>query len=196
MSTDFLDVPGAWRNRYLLMRHGHSEANAQGLIVSTPRCGLHAYGLSREGRVQLEHVVAEWPWPAPTRLLHSDFLRTAQTAARVAMRFGLTPRPEPRLRERHFGTLEGGPDDHYPTVWARDADDPSHRAFGVESVASVATRMSAVLEDLERQCRGETVLLVSHGDPLQILLTALEGRALSQHRDREPLPPAGIIALI
>ncbi|TFH85037.1 histidine phosphatase family protein [Billgrantia azerbaijanica] len=182
-------------NRYLLMRHGHSEANAQGRIISDPRRGLDAYGLSPEGHAQLERVLAEWPWPAPTRLLHSDFLRTTQTAARVAARFGLTPTPEPRLRERHFGTLDGGPDDRYPAVWALDAEDPDHRAFGVESVASVAARLCGVIDALERRYRGETLLLVSHGDPLQILLTALEGRPLTAHRQRAPLLPADVVLL-
>jgi len=182
-------------NRYLLMRHGHSEANARGLIISSPQRGLDAYGLSPEGHAQLERVLAEWPWPAPTRLLHSDFLRTTQTAARVAARFGLSPVTEPRLRERHFGTLDGGPDDRYPAVWAQDAGDPDHRAFGVESVSSVAARLCAVLDAQERQCRGEVILLVSHGDPLQILLTVLAGHPLTAHRDREPLLPADLVSV-
>lgn len=195
MSNDRFHTALRHHNRYLLMRHGHSEANAQGLIVSTPEHGLNAYGLSPEGHAQLARLVAEWPWPAPTRLLHSDFLRTTQTAEHVAARFGLVATPEPRLRERHFGTLEGGPDERYPEVWALDAEAADHRAFGVESVASVATRLCAVIDALERRHRGETLLLVSHGDPLQILLTALEGQALTAHRAREPLQPAGVIVV-
>nr|WP_163559271.1 histidine phosphatase family protein [Halomonas sp. NO4] len=177
------------------MRHGHSEANAQGLIISTPQRGLDAYGLSPHGCAQLEAVTADWPWPVPSRIWHSDFRRTTETAARVAVHFNAALHPEPRLRERHFGDLEGGPDAGYPQVWARDARDADHRAFGVESVASVATRMLAVIDALERAYRDETLLLVSHGDPLQILLTALEGGALTAHRDRASLPPAGIVVL-
>nr|WP_089686874.1 histidine phosphatase family protein [Halomonas gudaonensis] len=177
------------------MRHGHSEANARGVIVSHARHGLNAYGLSPEGHAQLERLVDDWRWPAPTRLWHSDFLRTAETAARIATRFGLTPHPDPRLRERDFGSLEGQPDARYPTVWQRDALDPDHCDFGVESVSRVAERMLDVLSGLEREYHRETVLLVSHGDPLQILLTAIEERPLTQHRDRRPLMPANVIAL-
>jgi broad specificity phosphatase PhoE len=195
MSTDFFNGPHRRRNRYLLMRHGHSQANAQGLIISTSQRGLADYGLSPEGESQLEQRVTDWPWPAPTRILHSDFLRTTETAARVAQRFDLVLYPEPRLRERHFGEFEGQPDKRYPEVWALDARDPAHRRFGVESVASVAERMQGVIASLERELSGETILLVSHGDPLQILLTALEDRPLSQHRDREALAPASVTPL-
>ncbi|RCV90515.1 histidine phosphatase family protein [Billgrantia montanilacus] len=195
MSNGFLNAAVPRRNRYLLMRHGHSQANAQGLIVSTPECGLTAFGLSPQGVSQLDALLLDWCWPVPTRILHSDFLRTTETAARVAAHFELPLQREPRLRERHFGDLEGQADDRYPRVWALDARSAEHVEHGVESVASVARRMQAVIETLEHSLDGETVLLVSHGDPLQILLTALEGRPLSRHRDREPLAPASLTVL-
>lgn len=184
-----------YHNRYLLMRHGHSEANARHLIISTPANGLAGFGLSPLGHEQLDALLDDWRWPIPTRILHSDFLRTTETAARIADAFRLALQPEPRLRERHFGELEGQADDNYPRVWAHDAGSAEHRAYGVESVASVAARMRGVIASLENALHDETILLVSHGDPLQILLTALEGRLLTQHRAREPLLPASITAL-
>ncbi|PMR75718.1 histidine phosphatase family protein [Billgrantia endophytica] len=195
MSNSFLNAPTPRRNHYLLMRHGHSQANERGLIVSTPRLGLTSFGLSPRGEAQLEALVADWRWPEPTRILHSDFQRTTETAAWVAKRFGLSLQAEPRLRERVFGEFEGQPDEHYARVWALDAHSPEHREHAVESVASVAARMQEVIASLESERRGETILLVSHGDPLQILLTALGGRPLSQHRDQPPLPPASITPL-
>lgn len=179
-------------NRYLLMRHGHSQANARGLIISSPARGLSDFGLSPEGEAQLEALLADWRWPVPTGVVHSDFLRTTQTAARMAAHFGLALEAEPRLRERHFGELDGGGDDRYPEVWARDADSPEHRAFGVEPICAVAARMHGVIEGLEKRYRDETLLLVSHGDPLQILLTALAGRPLTHHREQPPLAPASV----
>ncbi|MBS9403429.1 histidine phosphatase family protein [Halomonas sp. TRM85114] len=177
------------------MRHGHSQANERGLIISDPRHGLSDYGLSRVGEDQLSRLVEGWQWPRPSRIVHSDFLRTAQTAARVGERFGIVPEPEARLRERLFGDLEAGQASRYEEVWALDARDPSHGQHGVEPVAAVAERMRAVIESLEASFSGETILLVSHGDPLQILLTALEGRPLSQHRDRPALAPASVTLL-
>ncbi|WP_231489561.1 histidine phosphatase family protein [Billgrantia saliphila] len=195
MSIPLQSAPSRRCNRYLLMRHGHSQANAQQRIISTPSQGLLAFGLSRQGAQELDARLADWRWPIPTRILHSDFLRTTETAERVAAHFGLEAQPEPRLREREFGEFEGASDRHYRDVWALDAHDPEHREYGVESVASVAARMQGVIASLESALRDETILLVSHGDPLQILLTALEGRLLSEHRDRESLVPSGVTVL-
>lgn len=195
MSNTFSVPPGPWKNRYLLMRHGHSEANAQGCIVSSPALGVPGFGLSPRGRDQLVALLADWRREVPDRVLHSDFRRTTETAAAVAEHFGLPMRAEPRLRERLFGDLEGEGDARYAEVWARDARDPAHRHAGVEPVVAVAARMMAVIGALERAHEGETLLLVSHGDPLQILLTALEGRELGRHREREPLAPASITRL-
>ena len=181
-----------WRNRYLLMRHGHSQANQQGVIVSSPERGIESFGLSEHGEQQLAQLVADWQWPVPTRVVHSDFLRTRQTAAHVAARFGLVPSVDTRLRERNFGELEGQGDDHYPSVWALDAEDAEHRYYQVEALSGVASRMQAVIAEWEQQVSGETILLVSHGDPLQILLTALANKPLTQHREQPALLPASI----
>ncbi|MDR5865603.1 histidine phosphatase family protein [Halomonas koreensis] len=178
------------------MRHGHSLANQEGRIISAPPRGLVAFGLSPHGRAQLDALLADWRWAEPQRILHSDFRRTTETAERVAAHFGLTLAAEPRLRERYFGEFEGHSDARYAEVWARDARDPARCQDGVEPVTQVAARMRSVLDELERRHRGETILLVSHGDPLQILLTALQERALSRHREREPLAPASVTPLL
>ena len=189
---DLLRTNYHWRNRYLLMRHGHSQANAQRKIISSPERGLTNYGLSEQGEQQLVDVLAQWRWPEPTRVVHSDFLRTTHTAARVTEAFALEMQQEERLRERHFGELEGQADSHYPEVWAQDAQSAAHRQWQVEPLTSVAARMCATLEALEQRWQGETVLVVSHGDPLQILLTALAGKPLTQHREQPALLPASI----
>jgi probable phosphoglycerate mutase len=198
MTPQTTNAPAPHHHRYLLMRHGHSQANAAGLIISHPERGLEGYGLSPTGQAQLDALITNWAWLVPDRILHSDFLRTTQTAMRIARHFGLEATPEPCLRERYFGDLDGGNAEGYGKVWARDAQDPDQEVQGVESVTAVANRMGSVIERLELPSQkdrrpAETILLVSHGDPLQILLTALEGRPLSQHRDRPALMPASII---
>lgn len=195
MSNTLQSLSDHWRNRYLLMRHGHSLANQQGMIISSPERGVTGFGLSELGEQQLAQVLAGWQWPTPTRVVHSDFLRTTQTAARVAAAFGLVPSVDRRLRERHFGELEGQGDEHYPSIWALDAQNAEHQHHQVEAVSAVARRMRAVIEEWEQQVSGETIVLVSHGDPLQILLTALAEQPLSQHRQQTPLMPASITAL-
>ncbi|MBR9903823.1 MULTISPECIES: histidine phosphatase family protein [unclassified Halomonas] len=192
MSNTLRPLSDHWRNRYLLMRHGHSQANQQGVIVSSPERGVADFGLSELGEQQLVQRVADWQWPTPTLVVHSDFLRTTQTAAHIAAAFGLTPSVETRLRERYFGEFEGQSDDRYSSIWALDAEDAEHTHHRVEAVSAVATRMQAVIDGWEQKASGETIVLVSHGDPLQILLTALAGKSLATHREQTPLAPASI----
>ncbi|HSH47112.1 MAG TPA: histidine phosphatase family protein [Halomonas sp.] len=194
MSIPFPPLASERRNQYLLMRHGHSEANRQGRIVSDPARGIDDFGLSARGQAQLDALLNNWPLAVPSRIVHSDFLRTAQTAARVAQRFGLDMQGEPRLRERCFGKLEGESDRRYAEVWVRDAQAADHRDHGVEPLTSVAARMLELLGELESRYRDETLLLVGHGDPLQILLAELAGD-VRRHREREPLAPAALVRL-
>ncbi|WP_447554525.1 histidine phosphatase family protein [Vreelandella sp. EE22] len=192
MSSTFHSASYHWRNRYLLMRHGHSQANEQGLIISAPEHGVGAFGLSKIGERQLAEAVAHWSWSVPSRIIHSDFLRTTQTASRVADALNVAMVKDERLRERYFGELDGQRDRFYPRVWALDAQNADHDAHHVEPVSRVATRMQSVVEELEQCLEGETILVVSHGDPLQILLTALKGRPLTEHREQPALAPASI----
>jgi probable phosphoglycerate mutase len=53
----------------------------------------------------------------------------------------------------------------------------------VETIASVCGRIDRLLASLAAQHRGRTVILVSHGDVLQILLARAAG--LDPHRHRE-----------
>ena len=102
------------------------------------------------------------------------------------------PRLEPRLRERDFGEYELGPDDAYAHVWREDRRDADSRHRGVESVNQVMARVTQVVCDLEQSLRDATILLVSHGDALQILQTAFASRDGSAHRDLEHLQTAEI----
>jgi len=196
-----------FRNRYLLMRHGHSLANEAGLIISDPVKGVAGYGLSTEGHAQLRTLIANWEYPEPDAVVHSDFLRTTETARYIAEHFNLGMMIDTGLRERYFGAYEGKDDLHYHEVWALDQASSSQagnqnlnqrellQINQVETLDKVAQRLRSVIERLEAQYEGSTLLLVSHGDPLQILLTSLEQKPLGQHRQREPLLPASIFSL-
>ncbi len=177
-------------NRYYCMRHGRSEANLAGLIVSSPEEGRARWGLAAQGRRELLDALENHPLVTgavlgkDTRLICSPFLRAVQTAevARAVLDCG-PPRLDGRLRERWFGELEGRPDSLYAAVWKKDRNDIHNTTHGVESVMEVFERMRGLVEHCEGTMRGETVLLVSHGDPLDILLCGFEGRPLSRHME-------------
>ena len=69
----------SFRNSYLLMRHGESDANVSGVIVSDPKIGCEQFGLTDRGSKQIIASVKGFTGEAITQIVCSDFLRTLQT---------------------------------------------------------------------------------------------------------------------
>jgi probable phosphoglycerate mutase len=183
------------RNRYLVMRHGHSLANEAGIIVSHPDNGCHGYGLSELGRAQVElSLECAAGLDHKTLIISSDFRRALESAqiAHAALACKSPVKIEPRLRERYFGELELTSDQGYGQVWRADADDPDSELGGMESANRVMQRMTAVVVEIEAERRDATVLLVSHGDALQLLQTAFQKQDASRHRSLPHLDTAEI----
>ncbi len=188
-------------NKYFILRHGESLANVEGIIVSTPENGLEKYGLSDEGRAQIEQTInkakADELLGSKTRIVSSDFKRAYESAviAGEILDTEYLIEPEPRLRERDFGSFELLSNEHYQTVWDKDAEDSSHTSSNVESADAVMQRATAFLWSLESYYDDQTFLLVAHGDTLQILLTAFKKLPASCQRDIKHLETAEIRSL-
>ncbi|HSZ42007.1 MAG TPA: histidine phosphatase family protein [Trebonia sp.] len=182
------------RNRYYVMRHGQSMANVRGIIVSDPASGVRAeYGLSSAGREQVLAAAKGCGLPPATLIFSSDFSRAAQTADIVRECLGAEDvRLTEALRERCFGDWEGTSSGNYAQVWAADAEDPDHRLDGVEPASAVLDRVTAFVAGLEAAHADRDILLVSHGDTLQILQAGFRGMSPARHRDLPHLDTAEI----
>lgn len=183
------------KNTYYVMRHGQSKANVEKTIVSSPENGLTGFGLSDKGKAQVALAIEDFPeLDDKTRIFASDFLRTKQTAevAGKALRIKYPIVHTPLLRERFFGDLELGSDTLYEKVWATDAKTPDATGFGAEPVYSVLERIVSCVQKIEKEHSGQHILLVSHGDTLQIFLTYLKGWPPNRHREIDHLDVARI----
>ncbi|THG03035.1 hypothetical protein TEA_026252 [Camellia sinensis var. sinensis] len=137
--------PSFLGNKYWVLRHGKSIPNEKGLIVSSMENGtLEEYKLAPEGVNQA--------------LLAGELFQKMIED----------------LRERFFGpSFELTSHDKYSEIWALDAKDPFMKPEGGESVSDVVSRLTSALITIESEFQGCTILVVSHGDPLQILQTIL-----------------------
>ena len=182
-------------NRYFIMRHGQSLANLQQVIVSHPQNGVDAYGLSEQGMIQVRESVQSSPeLDSSLLIVSSDFRRARESAEIVRELLGSTNSLlfDQRLRERNFGEWELTPDSAYPLVWAGDEINPDNDEKGVESPNQVMARVTALVCEYEEKISGVTMLLISHGDPLQILQTAFSKQDASEHRRQLHLETAEI----
>ena len=184
------------QNCYFAMRHGQSDANHKSIIVSDPKLGINSYGLTQAGREQVRSALEQRPpmLDEQLKIISSDFLRARQTADILATGLAVTERVRysEKLRERFFGRLDGQPDSRYREVWKHDSVDATHSEFGVEPVTEVMRRTLSLLSELEASFQDAMILLVSHGDVLQILQTAFDQMEPTQHRQLTPLQVAQI----
>lgn len=186
-------------NRYFLLRHGESVPNQRGVILSDPEEGKkEEHALTPRGEKQVVASIAAakdgGSLGADAVIWSSPFSRTRRTAeiAREGLGVGEAIVFDDRLRERWFGDWEREGNGNYESVWNDDARDPEHRIAHVESVADVMRRISALMDDLGRRYDGRRILIVSHGDVLQILQAVSEGRSPAEHRQIPPLATAEI----
>ena len=195
---------------YCALRHGQSLANVAGVISSDPRVACIEHGLSDAGRAQADAAAADVvaaaieEGVAGVAIVASDLRRAWQTASIVrahVLAAGVRvwpaagkPFEERALRERSFGELSGQSDERYHEVWVHDAESATHEEFDVESIRSVNERARLVVDGMERALprdRGRwLVVLVAHGDVLQIAQTAFADVDPRTHRSLEHLPTA------
>ena len=81
---------------------------------------------------------------------------------------------------------------NYSRVWAADQADAGHPAGGVEPADAVLERATALVTELERRFADRDILLVSHGDTLQILQAGFQRVAATSHRSLPHLGTAEI----
>ncbi len=182
----------------LLVRHGKTPTTGSILPGRAP--GLH---LSEEGRAQAEAVaerigaLAAVPERAPTAVYASPLERTAETARPIARRLGVRVRTLRGLLECDFGEWTGAelkvlakrPE------WTQVQRWPSGFRFpGGESFLEMQARITSAIAELARRHPGETIVAVSHADPIKAAVAAAAGTHLDQFQ-RLTVSPCSVSAL-
>lgn len=159
------------KNRYFTLRHGEATCNVLRILISHFSNGGNDFGLTETGKQRIKEVMENQKFLNDKTVIYSsDFLRTKETAE-IAREVLSAPaiHLDARLRERYFGDFEKMDYDYYKLVWAKDNTDNAQKEHQVESILEVQDRVTGLVADLEKQYSGQSILLVSHGDPLQFL---------------------------
>jgi len=162
-----------------LVRHGVTDWNEQGRLI-----GRSEIGVNERGQTQAHAIADALAGLRLDALLASPQRRAQQTAAAIAAAQGLSVVTEPALAEVWVGRWQGKTYDELrgdPDA-IRYAADGTHVCAAVEDAASVQRRVVGVLERLRDGSRGSQVCLVSHGDPIRLLLSHCLGADLGTFR--------------
>lgn len=190
------------RNRYFVMRHGESEANVFEVAVGDPKRGVKGFGLTDLGRRQAVEAAKTFKESYTqsindTQIVASDFRRTRETAELLARTLGDSVPVQLReeLRERSFGKLEGKDHRTMAALLKSKGIEALISQYGCERAEAVQTRVVKVVQSLEKEKQRKTLVLVSHADPIQVLMAAFAGLDLSEHKRIAPLDYAEVTEL-
>lgn len=163
---DYSRPPGSIE--VILVRHGATEAAVEGEPFELLE-GQADPVLSDVGERQAERVAAHLAGEPLSALFVTPLRRTAQTAAPLIARTGLSPVVVPELREVHLGELDGGAfriavrrrDPIVREVFARQRWDVIPGAESMETLEErTRTGLARVVDGAEP---GATVAAVVHG---------------------------------
>ena len=182
-----MKLPEKLKNRYFIIRHGESKANVANILLSHPIEGIISFGLSKKGKKQVKDSILKSKknklLDSDVIIYSSDFLRAKETAEIAKKLLGIKKiNFHKNLRERYFGKYDKTSLNNIKIAWEHDEKNPNHKRKGIESPNKVLKRTLAVIGELEKKYKDKKILLVSHGDVLQILHTYFSKKPVSQHR--------------
>ena len=182
----------------LLVRHGKTPTTGQ--LLPGRAKGLH---LSDEGRAQADEVagriaaLAEGKRSGPAAVYASPLERTTETARPIAKALGLRVRSDRGLLECDFGQWTGArlADLAKKPEWATVQRYPSGFRFpGGESFLEMQTRITSALSRLAALHPGQTVVAVSHADPIKAVVAQAAGTPLDLFQ-RLTVAPCSVSAI-
>jgi len=177
------------------VRHGTTPTTGKMLPGRAP--GLH---LAEKGRAQADLVatrIAAMEKP-PTAIYASPLERTRETAAPIAAALGLRVRTARGLIEVDVGewTEKSLARLYKNKAWPTVQRWPSGFTFpGGESFSEMSTRCTTAVLGLVKAHPGETIVAVSHADPIKAVVAAAAGIPLDLMQ-RLVISPCSVSALL
>ena len=177
--------------RVFVARHGAADYESE--LLSDAGGWLSPLGRRQSGDLaellRGERIARVWT---------SDLSRAVQTGESVAGRLDVDVTVRTGLRELGVGDAAGttGEPDPFASTFAAWLDgDLTARIPGGESGTEVLARYRAVLDEVADAHRGESVLVVSHGGVMCLVLPLLARNLAPDHTRALPLPSCGVVAL-
>jgi broad specificity phosphatase PhoE len=149
--------------KLILVKHAPPEVTPG---VPSPR-----WVLSQEGWARCAWLAEALRAEAVSRICASLEPKALETAARVAVELGLDVAPRPGLQENDRSGLAFGSVAALHSLIRRFFGAPSEVAMGQESADTALSRFQAAVRRLMGEAPNETVVVVTHGTVLSLLVS-------------------------
>jgi len=160
----------------VLVRHGSTLLTEQRRVSG--RYGADPE-LSERGLAEAAAAAACQDVQNADVVISSTMRRSKQTARAIADAQGLDVIVDPQWDETDFGEWDGMTAPEVIKKWPREFaawnDSPDAAPPGGESIRFVERRVIAARDELLKRFPGKRIVLVSHGDPLRVLLRSVLG---------------------
>ncbi|MEK7660090.1 MAG: class I tRNA ligase family protein, partial [Patescibacteria group bacterium] len=166
------------KNVYLLMRHGESESNVQGVSSSNPKNDM--YPLTEKGKQQVRESAEAMKATGniPDIIFYSPMKRTVETA-RIVQKILDIPEErmvvEMRALEYQVGKYDGRPNAEHLKEFSSREEQFTKALPGGESFNDIRRRVIAFLRECEETYEGKTLMFVSHAAPIWLIETGVKG---------------------
>ncbi len=159
-------------NCYIMMRHGEGEHNVKRICAGDIDHDI--YSLTEHGKEQIDATIQDFKEKGihPDVIISSPFLRTRETANRVAEGLGIVQNTtviEEGLREVGTGIFSGKPIEEYIAFFGNYLERFTKRPPEGETLEEIQHRTAQVLADCEKNYQGKTILIISHEDALWMM---------------------------
>lgn len=162
------------QNRYFILRHGESEMNKKGIIISLLPEKIPC-PLTQKGKREIKKICQKLKREKIDLIISSDLLRAKETAEIVGKELGIKPFFDKRLRDIKAGIFEGKKLSQFLSFWKSYEERFFKKPKGGESYNDLKKRMYKFLKEIEEKYSGKTILLISHQRPLAMLEGAVKG---------------------
>ena len=164
-----------------LVRHGQTDWNLQRRYLSHSDRALTPFG-----EQQAQALGTFFHTRKIDAILHTGLSRSESTARAIRGARNIDIACDDRWREANHGAWEGLTYHGVMLLYREDAlrrfEDPIHTApLGGESLAQMTVRILEAWRSLGERFAGKRIIIVSHGGPIQALLSTQMNTPLTEH---------------
>ena len=163
---------------FYIVRHGENEGNVARIMQ-----GHSEPNLTKNGEAQAKLIGQKLSSITFDAVFSSDLIRAKRTAEIIALDRKLAVITSQALRERTFGHMEGKTYEEYHQKFEKLIEEKAKLAFrisrklklapDIESDDEVISRFITFLRETAVAYARKTILIVSHGGPMRLLLLHL-----------------------